>query len=160
MGYGERRVQPGQGDTLAEADIREELGEAAEDHPAALEFLLVTLAALEAAGTPVLVTTVELPRTGGVAVGGSWPDGRSRMLTVTEVGEHHDDYPRDRVALAEVEGHLDPADSDAQALAATIRALAPIEPQAIVEAIAPASWAQLLIRTPGGELVTVAVEDR
>lgn len=155
------RVQPGQGGTYAEADIREELGaEAAEDHPLALEVLLTIVAALEAAGTPVLVTTVELPRTSGVALGGLWPDGRGRMLTVTEVGEHHDDYPRDRVALAEAEGHLDPSDSDAQALAAITRALTPIEPQVIVEAIAPASWAQLLIRTPGGELLTLAVEDR
>lgn len=154
------RVQPGQSGTYTEADIREEIGDHAEDHPMAMEFLLVALAALEADGTPVLVTCTELPHSGGVAVGGSWPDGRGRMLTVTEVGEHHDDYPRGRVALAEVPAHLDPADSDAQALAALTRALEPIEPQAVVEAIAPASWAQLLIRTPGGELLTVAVEER
>lgn len=154
------RIQPGQSGAYTEADIREEIGDHAEDHPVAMEFLLITLAALEAAGTPVLVTCTELPYTGGVAVGGRWPDGRPRMLTVTEVGEHHDDYPREPVALAEAPDHLDPADSDAQALATIARALAAIEPQAIVEAIAPASWAQLLIRTPGGELLTVAVEDR
>ncbi|GAA1463514.1 hypothetical protein GCM10009603_36530 [Nocardiopsis exhalans] len=153
-------MQPGQGGTYTEADIREEIGADAEDHPVALEFLLVTLAALEAAGTPVLVTTVELPYSGGVAVGGSWPDGRTRLLTVTEVNEAHDDYPRDPVALAQAPAHLDATDTDAQALAAITRALTPIEPQAIVEAIAPASWAQLLIRTPGGDLLTVAVQDR
>lgn len=154
------RVQPGQGGTYTEADIREEIGDHAEDHPAAMEFLLVTVAALEAAGAPVLVTCTELPYSGGVAVGGRWPDGRTRLLTVAEVGEHHDDYPRHRLPLAEAPAHLDPADTDAQALAAITRALAAIEPQAVVEAIAPASWAQLLIRTPGGELLTVAVEDR
>ena len=154
------RVQPGQGGSYTEADIREEIGADAEDHPVALEALLTIVAALEAAGTPVLVTTAELPHSGGVAVGGSWPDGRTRMLTVTEVGERHDDYPRHRLPLAEAPAHLDPADPDAQALATITRALAPIEPQAIVEAIAPAHWAQLLIRTPGGELLTVAVEDR
>lgn len=154
------RVQPGQSGTLTEADIREEVGDEAEDHPVAMEALLTILAAMDFVGTPVLVTCTELPYSGGVAVGGHWPDGRSRLLTVAEVGEGHDDYPRHRLPLAEAPAHLDPADSDARALAAITRALDAIEPQAIVEAIAPASWAQLLIRTPGGELLTVAVEDR
>lgn len=158
MGY--RRVQPGQADTYTEADIRQEIGDHAEGHPAAFEVLLVTVAALEAAGIPALITCTEVPHTGGVAVGGRWPDGRSRMLTVDEVGEHHDHYPHQRVALAEVGDHMSPSDDDARALAAITRALAPIEPQLIVEAIAPASWAQLLIRIPDGQLLTVAVEER
>lgn len=155
-----RRVGAGQGGNLSVAQVREELGTETEDQPTAAEAMLTILAAMDAAGTPIGVTTVTAPYSGGVAVGGYWADGPTRTLTVAAVGEGHDHYPRQRLPLAQAGAHLDPADLDRAALAAVLHAIEDIEPQALVEALAPAHWtAEALIRLPGGELITLTIEE-
>lgn len=155
-----RRVGTERDGYLTEAEVREQLGTELEDQPTAAAALLATLAAMDAAGTGIGVTTATAPYAGGVAVGGYWIDGPTRTLTVNHAGEDHDHYPRRRLTLAQAGTALDPADPDRAALAAVLRAIEEADPQVLVEALAPAHWtAEALLRLPGGELVTLAVEE-
>lgn len=158
---GFRRVGGGRDGFLSEAQVREELGVEVEVQSGASAALLATLAAMEAAGTGIGVTTVTVPYSGGVAVGGYWADGTTRTLTVAQTGEGHDHYPHGRLSLAGAVGALDPADPDRAALAAVLRAVEGADPQVLVEALAPVHWAaEALLRLPGGELITLTIEER
>jgi hypothetical protein len=168
-----RRVGHGQDPYMSKADIRAELEREAEEYPAAMGLLIAALTAMEHAGTPIGVTCTQAPRTGGMSVGGHFPHGRNRLLTVAPIGNQERPYPRtpteraarsgDRpLSLDEAASHIDPDDPDFVLLLEILRALAVVvEPQLAVEAIAPTYWEpEAIVRTPDGDRLTLGLDQR
>ena len=163
----ERRVGPGRSPYMCPKDIRAELAAEAEETPAAVELLAQILIALEPTDVPANATVALAPTRTSVAVGGRIGE-RDRELTVAVAGEGYDHYPRtpaesaapraDRpLPLDEIAAHVDPEDGDYVLLLEILRALAAVDPQLSVEAIAPAYWGpEVIVRTPGGDRLTIA----
>lgn len=164
-----RRVGHGQNPYMSTEDVRADLAPHAEHIPAAVEFLAQALGALEGAGVRTEVTCTLVPGRASVAAGGRIGGGRGRELTVTQVNQAYDHYPRtpdenatasvDRpVSLDEVAAHTDPRDDDLVLLLDLLRALADAEPHLIVEALAsPARWRpEAIVRTPDGDRLAIA----
>lgn len=138
-------------------DVRTELADEVESL-AAVELLAQILAALEPTPVPVRLTCATVPTHTSVAAGGRIGDD-DRELTVAVIGEEYDHYPSaDRpLSLAEVADHINPRDGDYVLLLEILRALAAVEDQVSVEAVAPAYWRpEAIVRTPNGDRLTIA----
>lgn len=155
-----RRVGHGQNPYMDVGQVRADLGVDAEEAPAAMELLAQVFTAMQDNATPIRATLTLARRSGALGVGGRWPDGHDRMLTVEHAQgyDHCGDHPGP-LSLAQVCDLIDPRDSDCAALVQVLRALYAVEPQTVVETLAE-GYPAAVVSTPDGDRFTLTTADQ